>query len=294
MRDNTNPERPVGGDPDAIDVMAMAGLLWRHRFLVSVVAVAFGLAAAAYALVATPIYRAEVVVTPVAESGLDNAAASIAGRFGGLASLAGLNLGGGSAAVQEARAVLESRRLVEEYVRRNGLVEALFPGGGEQATVWHAAKRFRETVAAFATDDLAGTTTVAVEWKDPAVAAAWANGLVALANELLRTKAIGDSTRNVEYLRKQAAATDVVDMQRVIYSLIQNEMQTLMLANARADFAFTVVDPAVTPEARIRPKRKLIVASGIAFGLLAAALFVFGREAWRRHRAREAGGTGRP
>ena len=289
-----NPAEPVMTDNDTIDVIALWRLLWGNRLLLAASAGIFGIAAVVYALLSTPIYRAEAVVTPVASNGMADAASSLAGRFGGLASLAGIDLGKGGAAGQEAQAVLESRRLLEEFIRRNDLVGALVPPGGEQSTVWHAAKRLRETVATFTKDDLDGTTTVAVDWKDPEVAAAWANGLVALANDLLRTKAIADSNRNIEYLNKQIAATSVVEMQRVLYGLIQNEMQTLMLANARVDYAFTVVDPAVVPEARSKPNRKLIVATGIAIGFALGALFVFGRDTVRRYRAREAGGMSRP
>lgn len=284
---------PYTNDSDTIDVIALWRLLWGNRFLLAAIACVFGIAAVAYALVATPIYRAEAVVTPVTNGGLNDAASSLAGRFGGLASLAGIDLGKGRTG-QEAQAVLESRRLAEEYIRRNGLVDELIPSGSEQSTVWYAVKKFRETVATVTKDDLDGTTTVAIDWKDPVVAAKWANGLVALANELLRTKAITDANRNIAYLNKQIEATSVVEMQRVLYGLLQNEMQTLMLANARADYAFTVVDPAAVPEARSKPKRKLIVATGVAIGLVLGALFVFGRDTVRRYRAREAEGTARP
>jgi len=285
-----SPASPVMND-DTIDVIALWRLLWGSRYLLAAFAAVCGIVAVVLALTATPIYRAEATVTPVADDRLGDAANSIAGRFGGLASLAGINLGTGSLAIQESQAVLESRRLLEEYIRRNNLVDDLMPQGGERSTVWYAVKKFRETVVAITKDDDTGTTTVAVNWKDPEVAAHWANGLVALANELMRTKAIADSTRNIEFLNKQIATTSVVEMQRVLYGLIQNETQTLMLANARADYAFTVVDPAAVPEARSAPKRKLMVATGVAIGLILGALFVFGRDTVRRYRSREAAGA---
>ena len=53
-----------------------------------------------------------------------------------------------------------------------------------------------------------------------------------------------DSSRNIQYLKDQIAKTDVVQLQGVMYSLVEAEMKTLMLANARSEYAFTVVDPA--------------------------------------------------
>lgn len=280
---------PVPTDADdTIDVIALWRLLWSRRLTIAIIAGLFGVAAVILALVATPIYRAEAVVTPVADSGLGNSASSLAGRFGGLASLAGIDLGSSGVAGLEAQAVLESRRLVEEFIRRNDLVDELIVPGDPNAGLWRAVQSFRDTVVSMNKDDVDGTTTVAIEWKDPAVAATWANGLVALANELIRSKALADSNRNIEYLKKQIAATNVVEIQRVMYTLVENETKTLMLANARADYAFTVVDPAVTPEARIRPKRRLMVLTGIALGLILGALYAFGYETVKRYRAREA------
>lgn len=278
-------------DNDTIDVIALVRLLWSYKLPIGIIAGAFGVAAVILALIATPVYRAETVMTPVADSSLGNAASSLAGRFGGLASLAGIDLNSRGVAGQEAQAVLQSRRLVEEFIRRNDLVGVLVTPGDPDAGLWNAVQNFRDTVVSINKDDVDGTTTIAVEWKDPAVAANWANGLVALANELMRSKALADSGRNIEYLNKQIAATNVVEIQRVMYALVENETKTLMLANARADYAFTVVDPAVAPEARIRPKRRMMVLTGIALGLIFGALYAFGHDTVRRYRRREATGA---
>lgn len=275
---------------DTIDVIALCRLLWAHKLLIGAVTALFGAAAVVFALTATHIYRADTVVAPALESNLGGATAPLGGRLGGLASLAGIDLGRSGPGAQHAQAVLQSRRLVEEFIRRNELVGELVPPGPEQ-TLWRSVQVFRDSVLTMNRDEVDGTTTITIEWKDPAVAAAWANGLVSLANELIRTQALGDAQRNIDYLRKQAETTNVVEMQRVMYELIQNETKTLMLANARADYAFTVVDPAVVPEARDRPKRRVIVATGLALGLILASLFVLGRDTVRRYRGREAVGA---
>lgn len=275
---------------DTIDVIALCRLLWAHKLLIGAVTVLFGAAATILALTATHIYRADTVVAPALESNLGGASAALGGRLGGLASLAGIDLGRSGPGAQHAQAVLQSRRLVEEFIRRNDLVAELVPPGPDQ-TLWRAVQIFRDNVLTMNRDEVDGTTSITIEWKDPAVAAAWANGLVALANELIRAQALADAQRNIDYLRKQAEATNVVEMQRVMYELIQNETKTLMLANARADYAFTVVDPAVVPEARDRPKRRLMVATGLALGFILASLFVLGRDTVRRYRGREAAGA---
>ncbi len=276
---------------DTIDVIALWRLLWGQRVVIAIFAGVFGAIAVILALTATPTYRAVAVVTPVVDPGLGGVGSRLGGQLGGLASLAGLDFGSSRTSAQEARAVLQSRRLIEEFVRQNDLVDELLPPGSPTSSLWHAVQRFSDTVVSINTDIMEGMTTVSVEWTDPAVAASWANGLVTLANELMRQKAIADSQRNIDYLNKQISTTNVVEIQRVLYTLIENETKTLMLANARADFALTVIDPAAVPEARVRPKRRLMVLTGVAIGLILGALFAFGRDTLRKYRQREAAGV---
>jgi LPS O-antigen subunit length determinant protein (WzzB/FepE family) len=60
-----------------------------------------------------------------------------------------------------------------------------------------------------------------------------------------------------------------------MYRLIEAETKTLMLANGRSEYAFTIVDPAVAPEMRIRPRRTLIALLGLSFGLLLGTAVAF-------------------
>ena len=55
-------------------------------------------------------------------------------------------------------------------------------------------------------------------------------------------------------------------MRAVLYNLLESEKQKAMLANVNEDFALEVIDPAVAPETREKPKRKLIVALGVVSG----------------------------
>src|SRR5690606_23870708 len=111
---------------------------------------------------------------------------------------------------QEAQAILESRRLVAEFIERLALLPEL--SSSDSQSLWLAVKRFQETVVSIREDETQGTTTVAVDWTDPAVAAQWANEFVALANELIRRRALDEATRNIEYLNKQIERTNVVEV----------------------------------------------------------------------------------
>lgn len=256
---------------EGFDLIGLIQTLWRYKVLITVVSVLAGAGAVGIALTATPVFRAEVVITDVHETS-EGGLASLAGQLGGLGSLAGIGLGSGNAASQEARAVLQSRHLIEEFIIRNDLLHRILPAAKGPPVMWMAVKQFQGKVLSIHEDTHKGTMTVGIEWTDPEVAARWANGFVALANDLLRARAIEESKRNLAYLNTQLTHTDSVEIRTGMYDLIKSETKTLMLANGRVDYAFRVVDPAVAPAVRTKPQRAAIVLSGVIVGLIFSSL----------------------
>jgi uncharacterized protein involved in exopolysaccharide biosynthesis len=270
---------------EEIDLVALFGICWRYRAVILGASILGVLAALALALTATPYYRAEAVITEVQDLGMSNGAA-LENQLSGFAGLAGLALPSRASITQQDEAILDSRRLVEEFIRRNDLLSVLSRGARRPPTLWLAVKQFKEGVVTVHKDARKGVTTVALEWTDPVTAAKWTNGFVALANELIRRRALDESSRNIVYLTDQLARTNDVELRKVIYNIIESETRTLMLANGRPDFAFEVVDPAVPPEVKERPHRLLIVLVGGAVGLAIgfAAALILGQVATARRR----------
>jgi uncharacterized protein involved in exopolysaccharide biosynthesis len=274
---------------DEIDVIAVGQFLSRYRLWIAGIALLGGVLAALLAIVSEPIYRAEVSVTPVRNNSSIGQGTSLAGQLGGLATLAGVNLSSLQAGQgEEALAVLESRRLAEAFVEQHGLKEPLLEGRGSEQTLWYAVERFEDAIMTIRTDPLRRITTVSIDWRDPTVAAEWANGFVSLANESLRERALTESERSIEYLNAQLEKTTVVELKRVMYNLIENEMQKLVLANARTEYAFTVVDPAVAPEEKTSPRPLLMVSFGLLIGTVLGLMLAFFSEVRRKRRTARA------
>jgi uncharacterized protein involved in exopolysaccharide biosynthesis len=269
-------------EPEEFDLNALMRLWWQQRRLMTIFSLIGAILVGIIAFTSKPVFRAETVVTEARDRG-NGGLASLGSQLGGLASLAGLSLGGGLNGNAQYAAILESRNLSEEFIKRNGLLPELQEASGKK-TLWLVVDYFHKGVLSVRKDLRKGITTIGIEWTDPATAARWANGYVALANELIRTRAIDEASRNITYLNEQIAKTDVLELRKVLYSLVENETKTLMVANGRADYAFEVVDPAVAPERKIGPHRLIMTLIGLVLGFALGTVVAFIRDRVQRHR----------
>lgn len=281
------------GEEEELDLGSLSRLVWRHRRLVAVASVIGALFFGIVVFLEEPYFRAVVTVTEARDRGMGGMS-PLAEQLGGLASLAGVNLNPAAlGAAQQSAAVLESRYLAEEFIRRNGLLPILQREPGKTRTLWRAVERFKKGVLTIRRDLRKGVTTVTVEWNDPVTAARWANAYVALANELLRNRALEETSHNIAYLNEQVAKTNDLELRKVMYNLMENETKTAMVANGRPDYAFEVVDPAVAPELKAGPHRLLMTLVGLVLGFFVGAVgaLVLDRLGRQRHLVAGAGGA---
>jgi uncharacterized protein involved in exopolysaccharide biosynthesis len=282
----------------ATDLLRIIRASWVTIFSCVVVA---GLAAGAIALVLRPLYRAEVLLYPASAQGAGNSALTrLAETFAPLASLASTTessdvLGGKEVWL----ATLSSRWLTENFIRERNLLPILFAerwnptsqqwrlryGKPWAPTMDEAIKLFNK-IRTVREDRRTGLVTLAVEWRDPNSVADWSNDLVARVNEFLRVRAIDEARRSITFLESELPKTTVVERQQIIYRLIESKTSEIMMASARKEYAFLVVDPGVVPskDNYVRPRRIMITALGIFTGLLVGVLYSLIRSSLDRQR----------
>jgi uncharacterized protein involved in exopolysaccharide biosynthesis len=272
----------------ALDLFSLVSIVLRRRTLViscAIVGLALGILAA---VLMTPTYRASVLVAPVEDAELPDGLASVAGQLGGLASIAGIGPTSDSS-VDQNLAILRSRDFAMSFVADLGLVPVLFADDWDPDTAtWRADvepptegdvwEKMDEDVRQVSVDRGNGMVTVSIEWSDREIAAEWANLLVSRINARLRARAIDEATRSLEYLNRELEKTTNVGLRQAIYRMMEQQINKIMLANVRDEFAFTVLDPAVAPEADdfFRPNRPVLIILGPLVGVfMGAALAVF-------------------
>lgn len=272
-------------EEDGIDIVYLWRVVWKSKYIILLSCIVCLSLSVWYALAATEKFRAEVVITEAHDEDMGGSGSSITGQLGGLASLAGLDMAN-NPQDRDSQGVLNSRRLIEEFIKKENLLRVLVPRTGPRSTLWFAVKRFKDRVVTIREDKRSNLTTVGIDWTDAKTAAQWANDFVALCNELVRARTLNESSRNIAYLNEQLAKTNVVDIERALDDLIESEMKKLMLANGRTEYAFTIIDPAVPPEIRNSPQRVLVVIVGFALGLLIGIVTGFMRERIAKERSR--------
>jgi uncharacterized protein involved in exopolysaccharide biosynthesis len=255
----------------------------RHWALVCAVTFGFVLVALIAALVLPREYRAKVVVIPAQADELGLEQGSLLGNLGGLAALAGVSIGGKEQTV-EAIAVLKSRQFSEAFIRDNDLMKRFFASKwDESANDWRPQSRrvptlrdgfdfFDRKVRRITEDKRTGIVTLEITWRDRTEAARWANELIVRINEVMRARAISESTSTVREVSKELALTDSVAVRDSLSKLLETHVKRKTLAVVRREFVFRVLDPAVEPDDRdyVSPRLAFYLPAGFAFGLLVA------------------------
>lgn len=133
--------------------------------------------------------------------------------------------------------------------------------------------RFRDEVRSIILNEETDIISIGMRWAQPAVARDWANQYVRSFNEFIRERTINDTRRKQEYLQKELRRSELLEMQKSIYRLIEAQTAISMLANAREEYALEIIDPAAIPYRSVTMSRKKVVVIGMVAGTL---LTVFG------------------
>lgn len=268
----------------------------------------FSAAAVAYALIAPNLYTSSAVVAPADSSGRTSLS-GLAGQLGGLASLAGVNLGGKDPSKTiEAIQVMRSWDFVESFIQEQGIAPEVFAvrgwnketneldydtglydpalkkwtripqeGQSEQPSSWELYRRFEQDFLSVSLDDITGFVTVSVEYYSPKLAKAWVEALVEKINKLFQERDSEVAKRNIEFLKSQIEETPIANMQVVLYGLVEEQTKTLMLAKGATEYVFRTVSAPREPELRSKPQRALICIFGSMLGLALGVIIVLFR-----------------
>jgi uncharacterized protein involved in exopolysaccharide biosynthesis len=291
-------QQPLQGQEyyvDGIDPLELWRGLMHGKWIIIGFIAAFSIASIFYALSLPNMYKSAAILAPTESSG--GGLTKLAGQLGGLASLAGINLGaGGSNKTAEALEILQSWAFIEEFIQEQNIAPQVFavrgwneetneliydtkiynpqtqtwtrePTKGKKAepSSWELFENFVEYLN-LEEGRVSGFTSLNIEYYSPEVAKAWVDALVIKINTKLQVRESQEAEKNIAFLKEQIEQTSLASMQSVFYDLIEEQTKTLMLAKGSTEYVLRTVSESRVPEKRSKPGRALICVVGAFLG----------------------------
>jgi hypothetical protein len=261
---------------------------------------------AAVSLTIPNTYRAEALVAPVQEDS-SGALMELSAQLGGLAALAGLNLGADEQdKTSLGMEVMRSRKFVASFIAdHDAMVPLMASDGwdegsgklvidrnrydesgekwvkrfwwsdGEAPTLLDAHEEFME-ILDIREDNETGFIRISVLHHSPVLAKQWVDWIIDDINRTIMDQDVAEAQQAIDYLKEQIHSTSVAELQSVFYRLIEKKMETVMLAQVSDEYLFRTIDPAVVPEEKFKPSRTLItILGGLSGVLLASVILLF-------------------
>ena len=290
-------------DDDEIDLRELFMVLWAGKIKIVAITAVFAVASVIYALSVPNQYKATALLAPAQSSG--GGLSGALGQLGGLASLAGVSIGGGeSSEAQIAQEIMKSWNFIEAFIADNDLAVELFAAEGwrkgsnelkinddvydsqnkqwllenESGVVgppssWNLFKTFSERLAV-SEDKKSGLVSVSIEYYSPQIAKQWLDMYVSAVNAHMQQRQVDKVTNNINYLQAQIEKTSIAEMREVFYTIIEEQTKNKMVAEASPEYAFVAVSPSMVPEETSQPKRALICILGTLLGGMLSVLLV--------------------
>lgn len=290
-------------DDDEIDLRELFMVLWAGKIKIVAITAVFAVASVIYALSVPNQYKATALLAPAQSSG--GGLSGALGQLGGLASLAGVSIGGGeSSEAQIAQEIMKSWNFIEAFIADNDLAVELFAAEGwrkgsnelkinddvydsqnkqwllenESGVVgppssWNLFKTFSERLAV-SEDKKSGLVSVSIEYYSPQIAKQWLDMYVSAVNAHMQQRKVDKVTNNINYLQAQIEKTSIAEMREVFYTIIEEQTKNKMVAEASPEYAFVAVSPSMVPEEKSQPKRALICILGTLLGGMLSVLLV--------------------
>jgi len=292
---------------DEIDLRELFTVLWAGKKLIVAITAIFAMVSVGYALSLANQYKASALVSPSQSGG--SSLGAMAGQLGGLASLAGIDIGSGeSNETQEAIEIMQSWAFMEEFIQTHDLQVPIYAaigwdkgsnslkldndlydatserwlieddesGENRAPSSWELYEAFRGRVAV-SQDKKSGLINISVEYYSPQIAKQWVDLFITTINDYMRARKLEQVNRNIEYLTAQIDKTAIADMREVFYQLVEEQTKSKMLAEASPEYAFVTVSRAMVPEEKSQPQRALVCVLGTLLGGMLSVLWVLVR-----------------
>ena len=287
----TNPNTLLEYEDD-FSMKDLVEIIQKSKKLILYVALAFFIGSSLYISISPNQYTSSTLLSIVddTEAG-GNGFSDLTNRYGGLAGLAGVNLGGDSKS--KANLVVEILKSRQFYERLSNMPE-IYPYlvapkkynpktqklildsniYDEEKQSWLVEKpNYLSTHYLFlkklliAEDKKTGFIKISFTHISPQFAFKITQTILAEANNIVRTQHLKDSALAIQYLNDALANTSELGTKSSISSLIEAQLKVQMLASVRSEYIVRSIDRPYLPQGKSSPFRLKFIALSTILGL---------------------------
>lgn len=284
-----------------IDLGSVVRTVWAGRFWVLVSMLAFGVSGLLYSFSTPPKYKSFGVYA-VAKNSVRGA---IETPLGSIASIAGLNIGGGTGTsdLDEASKLVSSFPFLIDFIRKENLAPLLVAvkgwdksadeivwnediydqqrgawvksGGNRWASDQLQLYREIESRLTFELDARTGLVTISFLHESPKAAYDIVKSVVGALNDHFQSRDVLSAKKNIAYLQDKIDETSVSEMRSVFYGMIEVQTKNLMLAEVGNEYLFREIVRPIIPEKPSGMSVVVVVGLSAAVGIVFAIFLVF-------------------
>ncbi|GAA0296611.1 Wzz/FepE/Etk N-terminal domain-containing protein [Psychrosphaera haliotis] len=299
-------------DEDEIDLGRLLSIIWNGKFKIIAIALLIAIFGLLYALSLPNIYTSTLKLVP-AQQESEGGLSSLAAKYGGLASMAGINLGGGDSGnnIEHAVELMNSWPYVETFVEKYNLKTTFMAANGWDAstnqlkfdinkfdkdknqwvqdsglfssdleslepTSFETYKAIKKDFFSISFDDELGIFNISVNHFSPYVAYEMANKLKNDINEYFRAQDKKQALDSISFIEDKINSTANSQMREVFYNMIESHTQKIMMTEISDEYLLKTLIPAKVsePKEKSKPKRAIIVIVSFILGGMLGALLV--------------------
>ena len=280
-----------------IELKELLQIVFNKKKFISIFTLITAVISVLYSLSLPNIYTSSTLLAPKSE---DDSLSSQFGAYSGLAGLAGINMTKNVTKSQEAIERIQSYDFflqhfipnidyqnlvaVEEWIPNKNTLkydDSMFIAESQK---WLSQKKpsyqigFKKYKKMLNISEFVDTNFVslAVDHESPIIAKKWVDIIVFNINESMREIDKQDAQNAINFLNESTKSTNIMSIKEVISILLENQMQTLMLASSKDDYIFRTIDSPYIPEEKSRPSRALVCIIGTSLGFIIAVFLALG------------------
>ena len=233
---------------------------FQNKFIILLVTFIFGISSIIYALSATELWKAEVIMYASDDDGNQNTSLNSAiSQF--------ISPSAQDTKTSKYLAILISRNFLLKFIEEQNIAKNLFEEDwNSKKSDWtktppsenslhRKLKKAIEVERELAT----GIIKVSFTWHDKQFASDNLNKLIDQLNNHIRLNAVEEYRDQLNFIEDQIKKTNLNQVRSVLFNIVENLSSSIMIAETRMQYAFKVIDYSSPPEFRFFPQRTNLV-----------------------------------